>query len=255
MFHETMRSAITDTRTKPPTLTTRRRRGLWSPSPAGPYELPREIQARLVAALGGLKNRDAVMALAVFLARYWSAPARLVLAFPVDRRALMNRDGLDLTEARIRGAVAALEAVGFLERDIPAKGSLYRATEAGLHRKPVLWRFGSDFAQAFVQTNRRSRAGRGAAAPAWRPIAPAMALRRPETTPVLATKHPETLQSQLAQKEVSSRREILMGENVSLAAPLTPLETALARLAKVAGFEKHEKELPEGQNRPEDGAS
>jgi hypothetical protein len=52
---------------------------------------------------------------------------------------------LALTEARVRGAIKTLEAVGFLERSIPDPGSKYKAVGEGLHRKPVLFVFGSDY--------------------------------------------------------------------------------------------------------------
>src|SRR5688500_15031230 len=45
------------------------------------------------------KNREAAYVLAVFLARFWSAPERIVEAFHIDRRALAGHDGLDHREA------------------------------------------------------------------------------------------------------------------------------------------------------------
>jgi hypothetical protein len=106
---------------------------------AGPYRLPHEVWDRLVSTLTPARNRDAALALAVFLGRFWSTPARLVSAFPIDRRELANRPDLRLTEAQVRGAIRALEAVGFLDRAISDKGSRHKLTGAGeLHRKPVL---------------------------------------------------------------------------------------------------------------------
>jgi hypothetical protein len=61
----------------------------------------------------------------------------------------------------VRGAIRTLEAVGFLDRAIPAPGSLYKATADGLHRKPVLFMFGSDYAPAFIAANARAAAARG----------------------------------------------------------------------------------------------
>ncbi len=58
----------------------------WCPDSAGPYRLPAGVRDRLSAALAGRKNRDAAFALAVFLARFWSSPRRLLCAIPVDRR-------------------------------------------------------------------------------------------------------------------------------------------------------------------------
>ena len=59
------------------------RKPLLRSSPAsGRYTLPRPILDRLQAALAPAKNREAALVLAVFLARYWSASARLGQAFP-----------------------------------------------------------------------------------------------------------------------------------------------------------------------------
>src|SRR4051812_46323699 len=55
---------------------------------SGGYTLPKATQNRLREALRGFRNREASYTLAVFLARYWSAPGRLELAFTIDRRAL-----------------------------------------------------------------------------------------------------------------------------------------------------------------------
>src|SRR5215210_7829755 len=111
----------------------------------GPYRLPHDVRDRLGAALTCYRNRDAAFSLAVFLGRFWSTPARLVSAFPIDRRELADRADLQLTEAQVRGAIRALEEVGFLDRAIPGKGSRHRMTDAGeLHRKPVLFQFGGD---------------------------------------------------------------------------------------------------------------
>src|SRR5690242_14115921 len=69
----------------------------------GPYRLPRDVRDQLAAALMPFRNRDAAFALAVFIARFWSTPARLLTAFPIDRRELASHAALGLTEARIRG--------------------------------------------------------------------------------------------------------------------------------------------------------
>lgn len=126
----------------------------------GPYRLPRDVRDRLASALAPYRNRDSAFALAVFLARFWSTPARIVDAFPIDRRALAEHGELDLTEKRIRSAIRILEAVGFLDRAI-ASGSRYKVTEDGLRRKPILFMFGSDYAPAFIAANKRAAAARG----------------------------------------------------------------------------------------------
>src|SRR5215210_1244761 len=72
----------------------RRSRGVrrpFTPSlSAGPYRLPRDVRDRLAAALAPFRNRDAAFALATFLGRFWSAPNRLLTAFPIDRRAIAD---------------------------------------------------------------------------------------------------------------------------------------------------------------------
>jgi hypothetical protein len=120
------------------------------------------VRDRLTAALSPFRNRDAAFALATFLARFWTAPRRLGLAFTIDRRALADHGELELTEKRIRTAITTLEAVGFLERAIPPAGSAYKATPDGLHRKPIKFVFGPEYAPAFHQANKRARAARGA---------------------------------------------------------------------------------------------
>ena len=122
-------------------------RRAFTPSPcAGPYRLPHDVRDRLAAALAPFRNRDAAFALATFLGRFWSTPARLLAAFPIDRRELAEHAALGLTEARVRGAIRTLEEVGFLDRAV-ASGSTHRPTPDGLHRKPVLFMFGASMAR------------------------------------------------------------------------------------------------------------
>ncbi len=126
----------------------------------GPYRLPHDARDRLAVALAPFRNRDAALELAVFLARYWSAPGRLTTAFAIDRRELAEHAALDLTEARVRGAIRVLEEVGFLDRAV-AGGRTHKLTDSGaLHRKPVMFQFGSDYAGLFVAANTRARAAR-----------------------------------------------------------------------------------------------
>lgn len=123
------------------------------------YTLARPVRVRLEEALRGLRNADACLALATFLARYQAGPANLGRAFPVDRRALSRHPDLGLTEEQVRAATAALEAVGFLVRQ-DLVGSPYRPTAEGLRRKPVLRTIGLAFAGLFrlVQALARRRA-------------------------------------------------------------------------------------------------
>src|SRR4051794_5186519 len=129
---------------------------------AGPYRLPHDVWDRLVSALAPARNRETALALAVFLGRFWSTPSRIMSAFPIDRRELANRPDLGLTEARVRGAIRALEAAGFLARaTLGNKGSRHKLPGRGeLHRKPVLFMFGSDYGPLFSAANRRAAAAR-----------------------------------------------------------------------------------------------
>lgn len=163
---------------RPPRPRSRSVRRPFHPSrDTGPYRLPRDIQDRLSAALAPFRNREAAFALAVFIARFWSVPGRVAEAFPIDRRELADRQDLGLTEAQVRGAIRVLDEVGFLDRAIPPSGSRYRATEDGLHRKPVLYVFGLEYAPAFIKANRRAAVARGADSGERRTITPSSALR------------------------------------------------------------------------------
>src|SRR5215211_2379460 len=101
-------------------------------------------------------------------------------------------DDLGLTQAQIRGAIRTLEAVGFLDRAIPAPGSLYMATEQGLHRKPIQFVFGSDYAPLFIRANERAAAARERRFGERRPL-PTGNARRPSTAVSVApgAKSPE----------------------------------------------------------------
>jgi hypothetical protein len=141
----------------------RRSRGVrrpFTPSPCvGPYRLPHDVRDRLTAALALYRNRDAAFALATFLGRFWSTPNRLLTAFPIDRRELADHAALGLTEARVRGAIWTLEEVGFLDR-VVTSGSTHKPTPDGLHRKPVLFMFGSEYGPLFSRANNRAAAAR-----------------------------------------------------------------------------------------------
>src|SRR5215207_9836924 len=126
---------------------------------SGRYSLPRPVLDRLQVALAPAKNREAALVLAVFLARYWSAPTRLGQAFPIDRRALCGHRDLPMTEARVRGAIRVLEEVGFLARIVPEPGRRYQPTADGLHRRPLVFHFGAEFQATFEAANKRLRRG------------------------------------------------------------------------------------------------
>src|SRR4051794_13730609 len=144
---------------RPPSRRSRSNRHPFAPSSAGPYRLPRDVRDRLATALAPFRNREAAFALATFLGRFWSMPSRLLTAFPIDRRELAEHPALGLTEARVRGAIRTLEEVGFLDRTV-VSGSTHRPVPDGLHRKPVLFMFGSDYGPLFSAANRRAAAVR-----------------------------------------------------------------------------------------------
>jgi hypothetical protein len=107
----------------------------------------------------------------VFIARFHSAPDRVVEGFPLDRRALAEHSELDLTEARVRSAIRVLEEIGFLDRAVTS-GSKYKPTEDGLQRKPIWYEFGSDYAPLFISANARAARARGGLSGARRPVTP-----------------------------------------------------------------------------------
>ena len=155
---------------------------------SGGYTLPKAAQDRLTTSLRGFRNREAAFALAVFLARYWSAPGRIELAFTVDRRALDEHGELGLSEARVRGALRTLDRVGYVDREL-VKGSPYkpRGRMDEWRRKPILFVFGPDFREIFRKANA------GAARPriAARRVPPEQ-IRRP----VAATSSPITSEAE-----------------------------------------------------------
>jgi hypothetical protein len=119
------------------------------------YVLPRRLADQLEGALAGSQYKAEAMRLATFLGRFWSAPGKLGQAFHVDRRALADRTDLGLSEKRVRRALEALKAVGFLKIQ-EAKGSAYRMTEDGLRRKPSLYRFGAEWWRIFASVCRKA---------------------------------------------------------------------------------------------------
>lgn len=194
----------------------------------GEYRLPRAVADRLETALRGRKNGPACLALATWIARFWSAPRKLLCAIPVDRRAIAGRDDLGLTEARVRGALAVLVEIGFLTRYEPEAGKKYQRTETGLQRRAILHRFGEEYAVAFAAANARAQAARGAPAPARRPIPRPEPQRAPATN--VATPRPMPA-PQLAQKQTLGGSRVIMGEQPreQRPEPFPALEAALAR--------------------------
>ena len=197
----------------------------------GGYRLPHAIRDRLEAAVGGRRNAPAILALAHWLARFWSAPRKLLAAFPIDRRAIAGRDDLGLSEARVRGALAVLEEIGFLARYEPDPGKRYQRTAEGLHRRPILFRFGEEYAVAFDKANKRAQAARGAAAPARRLTPRPEPVRAVVASVVAHRPRPSPL---LAQKQSSGGSRVIMGEQQKLESG-SPLEAALERLRRGVG--------------------
>ena len=156
----------------------------------GPYRLPHAVRDRLIAALQPFRNRDSAYALALFIARFWSVPGRVSGSFPIDRRALVDHEGLELTEKRIRSAIRTLEAVGYLDRAL-ASGSTYKPTEHGLRKKPIRYVFGSDYAPALIAANSRAAAARGRREGERRPIGPESS-RQPSAVNFSGTKRPKS---------------------------------------------------------------
>ncbi|KMO13891.1 hypothetical protein SQ03_20865 [Methylobacterium platani JCM 14648] len=199
------------------------------------YRLPRSVADRLETALRGRKNAAACFALATWLGRFWSAPRRLLFSFPVDRRAIAGREDLGLSEARVRGALAVLEEIGFVARYEPDPGKRYQRTAEGLHRRPLLFRFAEEYAVAFTAANARAQAARGAPAPARRPIP----RPEPQRAPALNVAPPRAMPApQLAQKQTSPERGVIMGEvdrSTSRRAS-EGLEAALERLRRGIGL-------------------
>jgi hypothetical protein len=192
------------------------------------YRLPHEIAERLEATLAGRKNASAARALAEWLARWWSAPRRLLYAFVIDRREVAGRTDLGLTEARVRGAIAALVEIGFLARYEPDPGKCYQRTADGLQRRPIRYRFGEEYAPAFARANARAVATRSAHPP--RRPDPRAELRttasaRPEY-PLATMSRPSI---QLTQMQSLGGSRLYLGEQ-TCRETLSPLEAALERL-------------------------
>ena len=218
-----------------PRLPSIRRRGSrrpFTPSSAGPYRLPHDVRDRLAAALAPCRNRDAAFALATFLGRFWSTPARLLAAFPIDRRELAAHAALGLTEAQVRGATKTLEEVAFLSRAVTS-GSTHKPTPHGLHRKPVLFMFGAEYGPLFGAANRRAAAARERRSGARRgPPGPA-AVRRsstglPAARPLISPKS----KSSEASKVIMGEIRPALADLPALPPPPPAFEAALNRFKK-----------------------
>src|SRR4051794_24422939 len=109
----------------------------------------------------------------------------------LDRRALAPVEALGLTEARIRGAIRALEAAGFLER-MPIGGRTHQRTPDGLHRKPIAFTFGGDYRAAFALANRRAEKARERRLGDRRCLTPAAPMARPANSPKYTRSEPNT---------------------------------------------------------------
>ena len=209
-------------------------RRAFKPAPApGPYRLPHDVRDRLAAALTPYRNRDAAYDLATFLGRFWSSPARLTRTFVIDRRALAQVAALDLTEARVRGAIRALEEVGYIDRAV-TRGSPYQPTPEGLRRKPVEFQFGTDYVPLLVGANRRAAAARDRllARPLPMPAGPVPPSTAPAASPLPGAR---TLNS--PKIKLSEATVVYLGENRtnSPSTPCNPkLEAALERWKKAA---------------------
>src|SRR4051794_34091122 len=218
-----------------PRLPSTRRRSIrraFTPSPcASPYRLPYDVRDRLAAALAPYRNRDAAFALATFLGRFWSTPMRLLTAFPIDRRELADHVALGLTEGRVRGAIRALEEVGFLDRAV-ASGSTHRPTPDGLHRKPILFLFGSDYGPLFSAANRRAAAARERRSGSRRGSGLAVSRRPSLGLPAARFTNSPKSKSREASKVIMGELRTALADLPALPPPLPAFEAALNRFKK-----------------------
>ena len=199
----------------------------------GAYRLPHDVRDHLSAALAPFRNREAAFALATFLARFHSNPDRLLGGFMIDRRELADRPDLSLTEARVRGAIRALEAIGYLERGLTT-GSTHKATEDGLRRKPIRFVFGSEYVPLFRAANQRARRVKGGDRAARRVVTPS-----PDPRPSLGHFEGQALNSPKHKSEANPQVNLgeIRQQSGLPAEPSqdSPLERALQRLKEAIG--------------------
>ncbi len=148
----------------------------------------------------------------------------------IDRRALADRDGLELTEARVRGAIKTLEAIGFLDRAL-ATGSTHKATEDGLRRKPIRFVFGAEYGAAFREANKRARRAKGSDPHGRRLIAPARA-PRPSTAILEASRLNSPKDNSEAEPQVNLGEIRQTSRFLPSPSAANPLEAALDRLSQ-----------------------
>ena len=220
------------------------RRPLHASPTSGRYRLPRPVLDRLQAALAPAKNREAALTLAVFLGRFWSAPGRLGLPFPIDRRVLCGHRDLDLSEAKVRGAIRLLVEVGFLEREEPAPGRRYQRTPEGLHRQPLVFHFGGEFRTLFEGAHRRPRSGPQQPVGARRPLpaasVPATPSRPSWSLPDASAKSPKNTSQNPTTLLVGEVRKRLPEGSFTLPESRrdSGVEAALKRLGEALGVRR-----------------
>ena len=136
------------------------------------HQFPQAPAGRPGAAPGALapaRNREAALVLAAFLARFWSAPARLGQPFPIDRRALAGHRDLALTEARVRGAIRRWRRSG-ISSGRPGAGPALPADGRRPPRRPLAFHFGAEFQACSRPPTERPRRGPQKAQDGRRPL-------------------------------------------------------------------------------------
>jgi hypothetical protein len=127
-----------------------------------------------------------------------------------------------------------LEEVGFLDRAL-SSGSNYKPTEDGLHRRPIPFVFGSQYAPLFVAANRRAAAARERGSQ----VRTSDGARERGGASVTSAGALSGLKSPKSRNP--SEREVIMGKVMigippQVSVPNANLEAALERLRKAAGI-------------------
>src|SRR3954470_18084948 len=132
---------------------------------------------------------------------------------------------------RVRGAILSLERIGFLER-MPVSRRTHQATPDGLHRKPVLFMFGSDYGSLFIMANRRAQAARERRVKARRTQTPANPSRPSPGFPGAQRLNlPKSIRSE-ADRVLMGNLETALADLPVPIAPLPAFEAALNRFKK-----------------------